>query len=198
MPDVDEREFDGSETVEFRSPGVDDNNSDKHPAAAEASIVDLLKQDLQELTEHEDAYIPVAGYENAGLQIRYRLAESGKELDNIARRVAREYKDTYSRNLYTAVDTMVQLCMGLYVQPKDLTDQVVELDPNETGMPVLLDGHLADIFGWPGGETITSREVVRRLFGKNDLAVMAHAERLNRWLMNTKADLNAEIWQLGE
>lgn len=162
----------------------------------EPSLVDLIKQDLKELSEAEDVFIPVKGYERTGLRVKYHMPESGKELDNIARKVMREQKDTYSRNLYTAIDTMIYLCDGLYVQPADV-DEPVELDPQLTGSPVTFDETLAMIVGLDS-ENPTARQVVRKLFGNNEMAIIAHAEKLNRWLMDTKADLSVELWQMGE
>jgi hypothetical protein len=49
-----------------------------------------------------------------------------------------------------------------------------------------------------GTEPSTARQIVRRLFNGNDFAIVNHAERLNRWLMDTSADLSMEFWQLGE
>src|SRR6266545_352917 len=160
------------------------------------SVVDLLKQDLQELVSEHDVLIPIEGYESSGLQVKYGMPEGGKELDNIARKVAREYKDAYSRNLYTAIDTMIHLCTGLFVLPRDIVNEPVMLDPQETGSPCRFDMYLAEIFGWDSGQ-MTARQVVRKLFGGNEMAIVRHAEKLSRWMQNTKANLNLEIWQLG-
>jgi hypothetical protein len=168
-----------------------------HPANDNASVIDLLKQDVEEISQVEDVYIPVKGYERTGLAIRYHLPERHKELDTIANKVNREFKDNYSRNLHIGIDTMVYLCSGLYVKhPEPGTDEWVELDPQETGEPVHFDTRLAGILGWD--DVSTARQVVKRLFGGNELAINVHAERLNRWLANTKADINQEFWQQGE
>jgi hypothetical protein len=169
---------------------------DKQP-----SIVDLLRQDLKELEEAEEVLIPIQGYDRVGLQVKYRMPESGKELDAIARKNAREFKDSFSRSLYTAVDTMIVLCVGMYVQPQfDTEESTVEaklLEIDDSGEPIRFDDRLAEVLGF-GNEVSSARAVVRRLFGNNDMAIMSHAERLSRWLANTKADLDVEFWQLGE
>lgn len=164
---------------------------------SEASVVDLLKQEIQELAEVKDVLIKVEGYDKTGLQVKYGLPENGKQLDTIARKVQREFKGNYERNLYIAIDTMIALCMGLYVQPPEV-DEPVMLDPDETGTPVQFDERLAELVGLEDGQLRTARNVVRRLFRKNDMAIVYHAEKLNRWLQNTNADLDLEIWQLGE
>jgi hypothetical protein len=163
---------------------------------ADASLIDTFKQELQELAETRTVMIPVKGYERTGLQVKYAMPETGKQLDAIARKVNREVKDTYSRNLFTAMDTMIALCDGLYVQPDDVPEPVM-LDPNSTGAACYFDSTLAEMMGMNGSQG-SARQVVKRLFGDNDMAIMSHAERLSRWLQNTKADLEVEFWQVGE
>lgn len=163
------------------------------------SFVDIIQAELQELQETKEVYIAVKGYERSGLHIKYHLPHDGKILDDIARKVMREFKDTYNRNLYISVDTMIKLCDGLYVQPPETEGEYVELDPEETGAPVQFDSRLANIISNGDSPAGSSRRVVFALFGGNDLMVLNHAERLNRWLMNTKADVETELWQqMGE
>jgi hypothetical protein len=185
QPTDDEHETEVLPPVPVAAPGAD------------FSLLDTFKAELQELVEAESVMIPVQGYEKTGLQIKYHMPASGKELDAIGRRVQKQYKERYDQNIYIALDTMIYLCDGLFVQPEGVEEPVM-LDPQEIGEPVKFDERLAGIMGMNGNEPIRERRVVRRLFGGNDLAVLTHAERLNRWLQNTKADLNAEIWQLGE
>lgn len=182
----------------------DDEPTNITPIGATPSYVELLRQDYKELSEAEDVLIPVQGYERVGLRVKYRMPESGKELDAISRKVMREFKDTFSRNLYTALDTMIVLCEGLYIQPLaselELETQVTEpipLDPELSGEAVRFDQRLAEALGL-GSDIPGARQVTRRLFGNNDMAVISHAEKLSRWLANTKADLDVEFWQLGE
>jgi hypothetical protein len=166
-------------------------------ALSTPSIVDLFKQEQRELAETKSVFIAVKGYEKTGLQIRYRMAESGKELEIISTKINRQYKDTYSRNLYGAMDTMILLCDGLFVQPEDVSEPVM-LDPDEVGEPCGFDTTLAQMLGMELDADTTARAVIRKLFGDNELAIITHAFDLQRWLQNTKADLNLEIWQVGE
>lgn len=166
---------------------------DKPPS----SLVDLLKEDIKELSEKENVLIKVPGYHKSGLQIQYRLPENGKELDSIARKVNRQEKDAFTRTLFTAMDTMICLCEGLYVQPAGV-DEPAMLDPEVSGYPARFDDRLASMLGMNGEIPPTARQVVRRLFNGNDFAIVNHAEKLNRWLMDTSANLELEFWQLGE
>lgn len=162
-----------------------------------ASIVDLLRADLADIASIEDVYIPVKGYERTGLQIRYRLPESGKELDSITRKVFRETKDKYLRNINSIMDTMIALCIGLYVQPEG-TDERVELDPNETGSPVRIGVDLAEILGMSDSTRSTARQVIRKLFDNNDQALFVHGEKLSRWVGDTKTDVENDFFGMGE
>lgn len=163
-----------------------------------ASIVDLFKKEQQELASAKSVFIAVKGYEKTGLQVRYKMPDTGKELELISTRVNRQYKDTYTRNLYSAMDIMIHLCDGLFVQPEDVPEPVA-LDFDDVGEPCKFDMTLAGLLGMDvNAGNITARQVVVKLFGGNEIAIVTHAFDLNRWLQNTKADLNLEIWQVGE
>jgi len=162
----------------------------------EFSLADAFRQDLEELVETKTVMISVRGYDRIRLQVQYHMA-TGKRLDEISRKVQREFKDTFSRNLYAAIDTMIDLCDGLYVQPEG-ADEPVILDPDESGYACQFDQTLAELMKMPDAATSNARTVVRRLFGNNDIAVLNHAERLSRWLQNAKADVELEFWQTGE
>lgn len=159
------------------------------------NYIDIIKSELQELADAVDVYIPVIGYEKSGLAIKYRMPVNGKELDDIARKVEhQDSKDSYYRNLYTAIDTIVTLCTGFYVRPYGTEDWVM-LDPQESGVPVRFDARMAEIVGLP--ESATARDILRKLFDKNEVAISLHAEKLSRWMSNKNADLSLELWQLG-
>ena len=176
----------------------DENETQIITPGTPVSFVDVIQAELRELQESKEVYIAVKGYERSGLHVRYHLPNDGKILDDISRKVMREFKDQYNRNLHTSVDTMIKLCDGLYIQPPEAEGEYVELDPEQVGEPVQFDSRLADIIS-NGSSIGTARQVVFALFGNNDLMVMSHAERLNRWLMNTKADVETELWQqMGE
>jgi hypothetical protein len=162
------------------------------------SIVDLFKSEQEELAATKSVFIPVKGYEKTGLQIQYRMPGSGKEIEAIASKINRQFKDTYARNLYSAMDVMIHLCEGLYVQPEEVPEPV-PLDSDDSGVACTFDVVLAELLGMDtNNEDTTARAIVKKLFGGNELAIMSHAFDLNRWLSNTKADLNLEIWQVGE
>jgi hypothetical protein len=167
------------------------------PAEIGHSVVDLLKQDLREVSTTREVYIRIPGFEKSGLQAKYRLPEPG-ELAAITRKVERNHKDTWERNLYGAMDTIIALCDGLYVQPEGV-EQPVMLDYENTGIPCRFDHRLAEYIGLSNGaEPPTARIVLKKLFKDRELAVINHGEKLSRWLVDANADVNREFWQPGE
>jgi len=182
--------------------GVSDEGGAVHPVNESHSIVDLLRKDAEEVANTKDVYIPIKGYERSGLAARYHTPESGKQLDAIASKVTRETKNLYERNLFIGMDTMAALCIGLYARDEeavndDNPDGRVAIDPNQTGMPLTFkDSDLAEVFGW--SDIKSPRQLIKRLFGGNDIAVNDHAARLNRWLTDSNMDVNAALWQTGE
>src|SRR4051812_31511846 len=111
-----------------------------------SSVVDLIKQQQRELEEAKEVYIPIKGYEAAGLHARYGLPE-GKILDDITRKIGRETKDNYYRNLYTIMDVMAHLCEGLYIVDPNNADNFLAFDPVVSGQPVGFDADLANVLG---------------------------------------------------
>lgn len=179
---------------------MDNEENTTHPAG-DKSILELLQAEYQEMVDIKDVYIPIIGWDKTGLAINYRLPESGAELDRIARKVFQTIpkSDQFGRGITVAMDTMIALSQGLFVKPAGV-ENYVQLDPNETGAALeLADAEeLSVIFGWKENEVTTARQVVKRLFANNDMAIIGHAEKLQRWLANTKADITTELWSLGE
>jgi hypothetical protein len=161
---------------------------------AQGSILDIFRQEQAELASAKSVLIPIAGYEKIGLKVQYRMPYDGKELDVIGRHAQKTIKDPYERNLAIATDTMVKLCEGIYCQPEGVEEPVM-FDPMETGQACRFGPELAEALDV---DVNSAREVVQILFGNKDLAIIAHVEKLSRWLANSNADLESEIWELGE
>lgn len=176
---------------------VEDSPTENVGLGKTPSYVDMFKSELDEIAQIKDVNIPVRGFEKTGVQVKYRLPESGKELDEIARRAKREAaKDAFKMNLIISMDTMIRLCEGIYVQPPEAPEPVM-LDPQETGMPCRFDERLAELVGLDPDNS-TARQALRKLFNNNDSSIIDHSERLGRWIRDTTADISLEIWQLGE
>lgn len=160
------------------------------------SIAGLLKADLQEQASHKEVFIRIPGFDQSGIQIKYRLPEGTAELDHISTKVERETKDRIARNLRMIMDTIILLCEGVYYQT-EAEETPQPLDIEGLGEPCLIDERLAGYLGM-NGDNFTAREVVRVLFGGNEFAIISHGEKLQRWMIDQSADITKEFWQLGE
>jgi len=176
--------------------GGEDTRTPPNGKVEEPSIVDLLKQDFDELASATSVHIPIVGYDKARLTAKYHMPKRSTDIDEINRRVAKDMKgqSAFARSVRTGIETMIFLCEGLYVRPEGM-EEPEPLDPYNTG-EVADFGSLANIFGWDNTPRVY--DMVRRLFANNDMAILSHVEKLNRWLMDAKADLTLEFWQTGE
>lgn len=162
------------------------------------SYIDLFQQELAEIEQNREIFIPVELYKYSGTQIKYRMLENIKELDTIVRNAQRQTKNMAEASLYANMDTIIKLCDGIYVQPPtdDLPEPVM-LDPDNQGFAVTFsDERLGHLLGLEG-EGITARKVLRAFFGGHDMAINAHAERLINWLRSGRAESIQEM-QMGE
>lgn len=160
------------------------------------SIIDVIKQEAKELADAKEVYINIQGYERAGLSIRYELPESGKALSLIGERAMREAKgDKYTTNLYITMDTIGFLAKGFYIRNPDKINEWVELDPENTNRPIGFDSTLCEIIDLKT-ENPTVRQMIKKLFGGNDIMIFTHGEKLQRWLSDARADVNLEFWDV--
>lgn len=168
------------------------------------SIMDTIKRESAELAAAKDVYIPVQGYEHSGLALHYVLPESGKALSSVAEKVMREVKkDQYTMGLYIALDTIAFLARGFYVRHPDYIDGVsdpdtqwVEFDPKLSGAPIGFDETLCECVGLPTEPLPPTRQMIRKLFGNNEMMIQGHVQRLQRWLQDARTDVSEEYWDL--
>lgn len=191
----------GNSTAGFDKSFNKGTGTDDQPAGlSPASILDVFKREQQEIASAKTVFIAIPGYEESGLKALYRMPTSGRELDAIGRKAQSEFNNDYDRNLYTAIDSLIALCEGLYVQPTGVEAPVM-FDPENTGAAAQYDQYLAEILGVEkDSPEFTARGVVYRLFGgrEKELAILSHCEKLSRWLGNAKADVESELWQRGQ
>jgi len=153
------------------------------------NLLEQLRQRRKELFENRSAYISITGYEDLGLVCQYKLLDS-KEMDRIAEKVRRQVKNKVDRGMFTAVDTFIEACEGLYLEREGA---YVPFDPNRQGFPLKYEPALAEFLGFSAD---SARKVVFGLFGDNDAAIAGHAMRLQRWFMNTSREADEDL--LGE
>ena len=156
----------------------------------DGNLMEQFRERRKALSESRETYISIPGYSEIGLACKYRLLD-GKELNEIVKKVRKQYQDEVDRGIFTAIDTMLAASLGLYIQQNG---DFVSLDPEGRGEPYGYEPALATFIGDP--EADTGRKVVISLFGGNDAALAMHNFKLNRWFQDTTRDANEEL--LGE
>ena len=160
----------------------------------EASLLDVLAAQRKELSENRETEISIPGYERGGFALfaRYRLL-SGPELEAIMRRVQKEYKKQYDRNLYGSVDVFIEACLGFSVEMPDGDRRPLTYQ----GAPII--GYNEDLaaalrFEPAPNPRERSRSIVFGTFGNNVVAIGQHNLSLGRWMGNTNIEIDEEIF----
>lgn len=157
------------------------------------SLMEQLRARRTEIADTKEILLPIAGYEEHGLQVMHRLFER-PELTAMAKRIARETKNREERNVRLAFDTVIQSTTGFYIQRSE-DPEPVHLE-DENGEPMERWDQMARFVGWqPTGEG-TARAALMYVFGGNEFAVGQHSINLSRWMSNTGVEVDVEL--LGE
>lgn len=153
------------------------------------SVVDLLRRKREEVADAKTVDIAVPGYNNSPpiLLIRYHLID-GPTMDRIGRKIMRQTKDKWSRQVFAAIDTMIEAIEGFYVDMQDGSEV----------RPLTLHGDPVTTFGPELQEVLqleaqTARETVQELFNHNDVALASHNVQLSRWMGNTTGEVDEEF-----
>jgi hypothetical protein len=173
---------------ELQDPGERDSALDIEQH--DANLLESLRQKRQELADHREGFVPVPGYEDPELLIRYRVIDS-KEIQKIGNKVIKETKDRMQRQLLAAVDTFIAAATGVYVRLAEDTEPVaLTLNGRE------IEGFSQELATAMNFPATTARDVVFGVFAENDIAIMNHAIRLNQWMTFNRSDIDREF--LGE
>jgi hypothetical protein len=154
-----------------------------------ADVLDSLRQQRAELTENTTTLISIPGYERPVLLAQYRLMD-GVELNKIARKVQKQSRDQWQRQIFAATDVLIAGCTGFYVDKND----------GEGPQPLTVNGDPVDGYSPPlaeglGFNATTAREVLFGVFTNNELAIAAHSMRYQRWLGNTNAEVDLDFFE---
>jgi len=159
-------------------------------AEAPSSTLESLRRKREALTENRTVDLAVPGYdkEPPALYIRYNLLQ-GPEIDRITRKVMRETKDRWDRQVLSSIDAMIAACEGLYIDWDDGTGR----------QPLTLNGDHILNFGPELAQALgiqdagSARAIVREVFGNNDVALAQHNIQLSRWMGNTASEVDEEL-----
>jgi hypothetical protein len=163
------------------------------PEEAPDSLLESLRARRKEQVESNETFITLPGYDKRPpyLKAQYRLLE-GKEVDIIARKVMAETKDSWQRQILTAVDAFIAACTGLYYDEDDGKGNQPMTYRGETIMGYGPD--LAAALEIEGAET--ARACVFGVFADNDMAIMQHNVKLSLWMSDTTRKVDGDF--LGE
>jgi len=167
-------------------------NDEPQVEQRQPSLIDALRQQREILAEQRTTLIPIPGYDSPGLLVEYHLLD-GHDLERIQRRVFQSTKDRWTRQLWVAVDVMIEAASGVYYTQNGST----EPQPLIGAGDVQIAGYnnaLAEMLGLQGAES--ARMVVIGTFAGRELAIARHSIRLQAWMSGENADVDEEF--LGE
>lgn len=150
------------------------------------NLLERLRAQQSESVAGQTVEIPVAGYSNPGVIVRYAFLDSD-ESKKIGKRIRGQFVEEFDRLLFGTIDAMVAACAGIYV--RNGTGELEPLDPDGGG-PVLFDDRLAKALAITVNPESPARDLVRQLFKGNDYAVAEHGGLFQRWLSDTSIDVS--------
>ena len=159
---------------------VEEGPQEETPAAS-SSLMESLRQQRREILADDHTDEPIPGYSNPMLVARYGIIEA-RDVSNIQRKVERQTKDRFDRELYTTIDVLLSACQGIYVLRPEDTEPVPLEGPNGI---MSYDTELAEFLDL--GDVQNARQILRAVFA-SDHAVMFHALRVQRWMMRATGD----------
>lgn len=173
-------------------PGTIERVMDPEGANGPQSLMEQLRAKRQEVAETKETMIPLPGYEEVGLQAKYRLMDR-PEVEKIGKKIRKQgVKDRGLFQMLALVDVIINSTEGFYVHQDG---EQVELTYGDDGPHITTWPKLAEFLGH-AGEPDTARNAVYWIFGNNEFAIGNHGIVLNRWFGNTGAEVDAEF--LGE
>lgn len=155
------------------------------------TLMEQLRARRQEVAESRDTLIALPGYEEVGLQVKYRLMER-KEVEAIGKKLRKAgVKDRGQFEMLALTDVMIGATEGFYVNVNGKPEELSA----EDGPWVERWEQLAEYLGY-NGEEKTARACLYWVFAGNEFAIGNHGITLNRWFGNTGSEVDAEF--LGE
>lgn len=161
-------------------------------APEERSLLDTLRAAKEEAEAQETVDIKLPGFEKSSIRLyaRYRMLE-GKEIDERGRKIRREFKKEFDRQLYGSIDLMIAACEGIFYRT-DEDDEPQQLTIG--GSPVTgYTPALAEAFGVAIDDRHPARSIVLGMFNNNDVAIGAHNLRLSLWMADTSTDVDQAL-----
>lgn len=161
------------------------------------NLMEQLRAQRQEALDDTSVDLPLPSniYSDPIVLVRYRMVDA-RETQRIMKKVQRQTKGEYERNLYTTMDTLITACEGIFVLPADAEpgDKPQPLTLNGEG-PLLFDERLAE---WMGIEAQSARQTLLEFFANKETAIMVTGAKLARWQAGEDPATISDEWMLGE
>jgi hypothetical protein len=169
---------------------------DLEASSSPESILDALREARDETATHHETFINIDGYEKSGIELlaRYSLV-SGRELEQIGKWFPQGKRlRTWEVGLAMAMDVMAHACTGIFIRRPEDSEPI----------PLTVGGEEIVNYGDPKLKTAlkladgltTTRQIILGVFCDNELSIVGHSAKLQRWFGNTNANVDDDF--LGE
>ena len=160
-----------------------------------SSLKERMAQRREEILKNRFYDQDLPGYDGM-VYGRYRLLD-GEKLNQIAENVIRTIKaeQKAERGLAAAIDTLSASLIEIRVRDEGRDTSLAEHLGEDS--PVRFDKKLAEFMDFSDslGDTPRVRDIVREVFLNNEVALMAHNQRLSRWMMSNGVDIQSELME---
>jgi hypothetical protein len=146
------------------------------------SVVGRLRERRVELAQGRTKLMEVPGF-NGDLIAEYR-ALTWQELQDVGKRVRKEFTTEGDRILYGAVDMLIAACTQILI---NVNGKMKPLSEEE--LPIRFDGELAEALGFKAS---TAREALQGAFN-NDLAIVSTAMSLTQWMEGERQEVDQTL-----
>ena len=177
---------DQTKVIEPVAPEVEEasENGLEPVGGVQRTIMDRLRAQRDEQTRDVTCFITVPGYKGL-MKAEYNVLDS-TEMTMIGRKIQRQYKDDGDRQINAIMDILIRANQGLYFVEED--GGLTAIDPDEAGYPLKYsDPRTAQYFGF---ESATARQSLLGVFQHNEMSLLAHGMKLNRWYEDTSKDVD--------
>jgi hypothetical protein len=174
------------------APDVEESseNGPEPTSNEQRTIMDRLRAQRDAQTQDVTCFITVPGYKGL-MKAEYSVLDS-TEMTMIGRKIQRQYKDDGDRQINAIMDILIRANQGLYYVEED--NSLTHIDPDNSGDPLTYgDPRTAEYFGF---DSETARGSLLGVFQFNEMSLLAHGLKLNRWYEDTSKDVDETF--LGE
>jgi hypothetical protein len=164
------------------------------------SLQERLRVKRQEIADKHETFIQLPGFEEAGLQVKYRLLDR-EDVKRIAKNITgangAKRMDRADFKMLVLMDTIINATEGFYTEePQDDEPQPLMESDAPGAEPITTWAQLSKFMDPKGVGEDRQRAALTFCFAANDFAIGQHGINVQRWMTNTNLDVNETF--LGE